>query len=228
MKIALVNMPWSSIDNPSLALGILQRAVARQVPGAEVTVVHANLNYVDWITARREFGLSDYRHYSAEAYFSGSGDWVFSSALYADPGWRVDEFEQYWRGQEDDGRIALSVALHRLAPGFIAQLARQIAGLGPDVVGFTTTFQQNTAALAAARELKRIDPSVVTVFGGANCDGSQGEALHRNFSFIDYVVRGEGEAALPELLRQLREGGQAAPYPGCAGGGRTAARPPTR
>ena len=46
MRILLVNMPWALIDIPSLALGILRRATREAVPGAEVEVLHANLEYV--------------------------------------------------------------------------------------------------------------------------------------------------------------------------------------
>lgn len=52
------------------------------------------------------------------------------------------------------------------------------------------------------------------MLGGANCDGAQGESAHRNFPFIDFVVRGEGEAAFPRLLEALRQDPD--PEPGLA------------
>src|SRR5262249_4097122 len=105
-----------------------------------------------------------------------------------------------------DDETALIRAMRAIAPRFVEHLVAGIAATEPDVVGFTTTFQQNTASLAAARLLKRALPRVRTVFGGANCDGPQGAALHRNFPFVDYVVRGEGEAAFPALLDAIAAG----------------------
>jgi ribosomal peptide maturation radical SAM protein 1 len=201
MRVVLVNMPWAAFEKPSLALGILRQAVRRELPDAEITVVYGNLEYTDWLAERRNFEFADYNYYSIDSYFQGCGDWVFSSALYDDPEWRVDEFQKYMAGQAAEDRIAEAVALHKVAPEFIADLAGRITALEPDVVGFTTTFQQNTAALAAARAVKRLSPHVTTVFGGANCDGEQGLALHRNFPFVDFVVRGEGDAAFPALLQ---------------------------
>ena len=201
MRIVLVNMPWAMIDVPSLALGIMRNAAVAKVPDAEVTVVHANLDYVDWIVERRRFTRQDYHFYCLDSYFSAVGDWVFSSALYDDPQWRVREL-----GDEvalTDERREFSIDLHRSAPEFIQGLADRIVATKPDAVGFTSTFQQNTAALATARAIKRVAPDVRTVFGGANCDGDQGAALHRNFDFVDYVVRGEGETAFPALLTAL-------------------------
>jgi ribosomal peptide maturation radical SAM protein 1 len=189
------------IDVPSLAVGILRNAAAKAVPEAEITVVHANLDYVDWIVDQRDFTVDDYQYYCLDSFFSSVGDWVFSSALYDDPDWRVRELSEEMSLAPE--RREICVDLHRSAPQFIAGLADRIAATRPDVVGFTSTFQQNTAALAAARAVKRAVPGVRTVLGGANCDGSLGAAMHRNFDFVDYVVRGEGEAAFPALLTAL-------------------------
>jgi hypothetical protein len=76
----------------------------------------------------------------------------------------------------------LTLDLHRTAPEFIAELAERVVGTEPDLVGFTSTFQQNIPVLALARAIKRLAPRTLVAMGGANCDGAQGEALHRNFS----------------------------------------------
>ncbi|MFF9896642.1 RiPP maturation radical SAM C-methyltransferase [Streptomyces longispororuber] len=205
MRVLLVNMPWSPIDLPSLALGILKRSVDERVPGASAEVLHANLAFTDWITERTEFTADDYEYYALSSYFMGCGDWVFSAALYRDPNWRDAEFTATMTGKLKPARMEMTRALHRIVPEFVEMIARRIVAEEPDVVGFTSTFQQNTAALAAARRVKEIAPHVVTVLGGANCDGEQGAAVHRNFSFVDYVVRGEGEGAFPQLLTALAE-----------------------
>jgi ribosomal peptide maturation radical SAM protein 1 len=222
VRVLLVNLPWASIDVPSLALGILRQSVLAAIPGARVDVLHANLDYVDWIADKVEFTVADYHYYSLDSYFLGCGDWVFAGALYGSDT-RTAEFERYLTGKNgpdrpdsstgrdsadggaDGARVAATRALRKLAPEFVRHLAERIVAAAPDVVGFTTTFQQNTAALATARAVKALAPRIVTVLGGANCDGDQGAALHRNFPFLDFVVRGEGEAVFPELLRALAE-----------------------
>ncbi|MFI7323024.1 RiPP maturation radical SAM C-methyltransferase [Streptomyces venezuelae] len=205
MRVLLVNMPWSPIDLPSLALGILKRSVDERVPGATAEVLHANLAFTDWITERTEFTGDDYEYYALSSYFMGCGDWVFSSALYDDPEWRDDEFTSVMTGKLKAARMKMTRALHRIVPEFVEMIAQQVVASEPDVVGFTSTFQQNTAALACARRVKELAPHLVTVMGGANCDGEQGAAVHRNFDFVDHVVRGEGEAAFPALLTALTE-----------------------
>ncbi|TDC65579.1 RiPP maturation radical SAM C-methyltransferase [Streptomyces hainanensis] len=217
MRVLLINMPWSPIDLPSLALGILTRSVNEKVPGAEATVVHGNLDFFDWLTARpgfADFTAEDYAYYALSSYFLGCGDWVFSAALYEDPEWRVAEFAEAMRRPLSRERLDRTIALHRLAGEFVRELAERVVAERPDVVGFTSTFQQNTAALAAARMIKRLAPDTVTVLGGANCDSAQGEAVHRNFPFVDHVIRGEGEVAFPALLNALRSGGDLSRIPG--------------
>ena len=219
MHIVLANVPWSPIGFPSLALGLLKSLTLKEFPDADVDVVYGNLDFVDWITAHRpDFDYEDYRYYDLESCYIGTGDWVFSSALYHDPQWKVQEFLEKFgpqaatepgqdlaHGNTHEARTQTTLWLHEHVEEFTDELAGRIAAGTPDVVGFTTTFQTLTASLAVARRLKELSPGTVTVFGGANCEGAMGEALHRNFGFIDYVVRGEGELAWPGLLRALQE-----------------------
>ena len=206
MRVLLVNMPWALVEVPSLALGILVSAVRTAAPDAEVATLYANLDYLDQAMADGDFTLDDYAFFALRTYEEGLGDWIFSSALYDDPDWHIDRYaEQFDLPARTDRRAR---RLHRAGPDFVELTARRIQRWEPDVVGFTSTFQQNTAALAVARRLKQDMPHVVTVFGGANCEGEQGAALHRNFPWVDIVVRGEGDRVFPRLLERLQ---QAAP-----------------
>ncbi|WP_441248400.1 RiPP maturation radical SAM C-methyltransferase [Kitasatospora sp. McL0602] len=210
MRIVLVQMPWGALDMPSLALGILHTAALRA--GHQVEVRYANLDFVDWAAETTGFGPDDYAYFSEKSYFQGAGDWAFAGALYGeaieatgttgapDP----DRYFEYLAANGASEReMALARATRATALNFVERLVADLAAEAPDLVGFTTTFQQNTAGLAAARLLKQASPRTRTVLGGANCDGPQGAALHRNFPFLDYVVRGEGEAAFTALLDLL-------------------------
>lgn len=223
MRVALVNLPWASLDVPSLALGILQRSVSEAIPDAQVDVLHANLDYVDWVTERTEFSLADYQYYSLDSYFLGCGDWIFSAALYGNSSSATDRFNLYLAGRANEKRIVVNRVLRELATDFISTLAETIVSTSPDVVGLTSTFQQNTAALATAAAIKRMSPDTIVAMGGANCDGTQGQALHRNFSDLDFVVRGEGDRTFTQLLACLREGKEPAHVAGLCWRDRTGA-----
>ncbi|WP_103961189.1 RiPP maturation radical SAM C-methyltransferase [Nonomuraea solani] len=207
MHIVLVDMPWSTVDAPSLSLGVLRRRVLDVFPGDVVDVVHANLDFIDWVDAQVGFSFEEYDTF-VSSYFSGHSEWIFSAALNERPRWKVAEFAEFLDGSVPEPMLAKATELHELAPRYIEDIAARIVAMGPDLVGFTATFAQNAAALAAARAVKALAPDVVTVFGGANCEGPQGAAMHRNFPFVDYVVRGEGELAFPALLDALRTRGE--------------------
>jgi ribosomal peptide maturation radical SAM protein 1 len=214
MRIILVNMPWATTDVPSLALGAMTTRVHDTFPHDYVETIHANLEYVDWAAAKIGLDRAEYFFFADESYFIGCGDWIFSSALYDDRGWRVEEFTEKIAPTIPKNRVGVTRTLHELAPDAIEHLVSLILDSEPDVVGFTSTFQQNTASLAAAKRIKQLAPAVKTVMGGANCDGDQGSALHRNFAFLDFVVRGEGEDAFPALLGALRAGTPMTGIPG--------------
>jgi radical SAM superfamily enzyme YgiQ (UPF0313 family) len=95
---------------------------------------------------------------------------------------------------------------HRWFDDFYANATRWIAESNPDVVGFTSMALESHVCLELARRIKALDPGIVTVLGGPHFGSIAREVLSL-FSWIDYVVVGEGEAALPALLRSLRENG---------------------
>jgi ribosomal peptide maturation radical SAM protein 1 len=211
--VKLVNMPWASIQFPSLALGILRKRVTDEFPDSRIEVVHANLDFLDWITERA--GVTPEQHnFCWTSYFTGFSEWIFSSALYGDRHWRNEAFANLVAGSVGEDMLALGRQLHALAPEYVAELVGRIVDDGPDVVGFSTTFAQNSAVLAAAKLIKQTAPEVVTVLGGGNCDGPQGAALHRCFPFVDYVNRGEGEVSFTRLLRCLVDKSETADIPG--------------
>ncbi len=200
MRITLVNMPWQAVTWPSLAISTLDTLLTGL--GHEVTQLYENLRFVEQ-TVRPDSGVdpADYFVLSDEGHNYGAGEWVFTSALYR-PDWREEEFTAYL-ASVGFAHIDMALALHRLAPEFIDRAAERVLATEPDLVGCTTTFEQNVASLALARRLKQLRPGLPIAFGGGNCDEAMGAALHRHFPAVDYVVRGEGERPLTELLEAL-------------------------
>ena len=84
------------------------------------------------------------------------------------------------------------------------------------VVGFSSTFQQNTASFALARRLKERYPYIFILFGGANFDGDMGLEFMRTLDYIDAAVIGEGDDAFPNLLNALAAGADPSSIPGVA------------
>jgi ribosomal peptide maturation radical SAM protein 1 len=205
VRVVLAAMPWHAVNRPSLAIGLLRGVLHRDRPDVDVTEYHGAISWVDYLLANG-YGEAAVKHYSdiADAATEGQGDWIFAGCLYDDPDWRIKELCAYTDKHGIDNSRALRMRTH--VEGFVEQAAAEILSVDPAVVGFTSTFMQNVPSLALARRLKECNPSICVVFGGQNCDGPMGAALHRNHRFVDFVVRGEGELVFPLLLDRIETG----------------------
>jgi radical SAM superfamily enzyme YgiQ (UPF0313 family) len=88
----------------------------------------------------------------------------------------------------------------------IERLVREIE---PDVVGMSVMTFQRATALAIAELLRTLRPSVRIAVGGY--DPSLAPGAYEGSRAIDFIVRGEGEQTLSELLRALESSESAAP-----------------
>lgn len=206
MRLCLASMPWLAVDTPSLAIGILHRRVVDACPDVEVVDYPGTLRWAEYLLANTDGRVTpgECGEVANDGLAYGLGDWIFAGSLYDDPTWRVAELRHAAR--EWDFDIELAERLRALADGFVDEAVAELLAARPDVVGFTTTFMQTVSSLAVASRIKRLRPEVRVVFGGANCDGPMGHAIHRNHRFVDYVVRGEGELAFPAMLERIRVG----------------------
>ncbi|MGO1078961.1 RiPP maturation radical SAM C-methyltransferase [Inquilinus sp. CA228] len=227
MRIQFVVMPWNSIHYPSLGMGILTAVARRALPTADVGTRYANLRWVEFMMRKSGGALSPdtYKLLGEDLFFQGVGEWVFTPALYDADEWCVEGYREVL--SNSPGTFDLALQAHRLSREFVEALAQEIADSRPDVVGLTNTFMQSVPCLALARRLKALSPQTIIIMGGGNCDGVQGETLHRNYPFIDYVVRGEGEAAFEAFLAFLDGHRAVADVPGLCWrqGARTRANP---
>jgi ribosomal peptide maturation radical SAM protein 1 len=198
-------MPFMEVSRPSIQLGLLKAIGAAH--GFPVRTLHANLDFAARIG-------TDYYGILAERRGGMVGDWLFSleafGAAAPDPDSRVlDEFAddlRYLGEQPAERRERLLHTRHRDIPAYLDALVDGFDWDGVRVVGFSSTFQQNTASFALARRLKERYPEIVTVFGGANFDGDMGLELVRTVDCIDFAVIGEGDSAFPGLLAALAAG----------------------
>ncbi|MEV4158873.1 RiPP maturation radical SAM C-methyltransferase [Nonomuraea dietziae] len=229
MRLVLAAMPWQAIHRPSLPVGLLHRLVREQCPEIEVAEYHGGIRWAEYMLADGELAPADYTKVSDNGVFQGLGDLIFSGSLYDDLRWRADELREIAKSYGFE--TATVMRMRALTTGFIESAVTEVLASEPDVVGFTSTFMQNVPSLALARRLKELRPGLRVVFGGANCDGPMGHALHRNHRFVDFVVRGEGEEVFPALLDRIVSGEGVSDVPGLCwwDGERSMANPqPTR
>jgi anaerobic magnesium-protoporphyrin IX monomethyl ester cyclase len=86
------------------------------------------------------------------------------------------------------------------------EIQQRIEAFRPDVVAttaYTASVVDGVKLLAFAKE---INPDIVTVLGNVHATFCYDELLQADRAAIDYIVRGEGEVTLPELLNGLNAG----------------------
>jgi ribosomal peptide maturation radical SAM protein 1 len=219
-EVCLVQMPYAAVERPSLALGVLRASLDRR--GVDCKVLYPNL----WFA--QEIGLEVYSGINSFVFNTLLGEWTFASAAF--PEFMPDHSKffdlalvkaELFGGRKKDallsrafpGENAIDV-FHRIrdaAVPFIDRVARAVLSESPRVVGCTSTFQQHTASLALLRRIRELDPSVLTVLGGANCEGPMGVTTHRSFDWVDFVVSGEADLLFPDLVQAILEGGRDVP-----------------
>ena len=196
----LVAMPFVSAFRPSIQIGLLA-AIGREA-GHRTSTLHANLDLAAAI------GLEQFETLCAQR-ARALGDWLFSTCAFGDraPDPQADFLTRFADELPGDGLDAERL-LHirdELVPAHVSRVADGIDG-AHDVIGFTSTFQQNVASIALARELKSRGHRAAMLFGGANFEDEMGVEYVRAVDAVDYAVSGEADTAFVSFLDALAAG----------------------
>ncbi|MBD3420559.1 MAG: radical SAM protein [Chitinivibrionales bacterium] len=80
-----------------------------------------------------------------------------------------------------------------------AEWAHRIVQQSPEIVGFTATTSGFYDAYDVCEKIKERNADIRTVFGGVHVSWGGGEIL-KNYPAIDYIITGEGERAMLQLV----------------------------
>ena len=199
--VVLVVPPFAGLDRPAIGPHILQ-AVARDA-GFEVAVYYANVRFA------RAVGESLYRRICYGPSTELLGERVFAHLAYGVPrlGRRAPGGEAGSSGASDGEQPVVTLEeLERAsvaADDWLPEAVGELLALGCGIVGCSTAFEQTAASLALLRRLKQARPDVMTLLGGANCEGEMGSGLASLAPEVDYTFAGECEDAFPRLLGEI-------------------------
>lgn len=220
-KVILVSMPWAELNFPSIQLGILKSVLDRA--GIQTEVRSFYLSFADYLINQtvhlpqpQRLQITDYQMTASRYWYVGLGDWIFTVPPFQATNPQRDEaYFNYLRSKQvEEGCISKAIVMRQIVPDFLRLCVEDLLVASPAVIGFTSCFSQNVPSLVLAQLLKQQKPSIRILFGGANCDGEMGAALIRSFSWIDVVIRGEGERTLPIVLKDLFAGHPIQAQPG--------------
>ena len=214
LDVCLVSMPYTDIERPSLAIGLLTAILRRE--GISARGVYPCIAFAESV------GAVDYYRIAKLPLESMVCDWTFAPSVFPELASRADDAflhratcprhidPEVWPEVGADLLRAVR-AVREVTAAFVDRVAREVLALQPRIVGCTSVFQQQIASLALLKRIRELDPSVVTMIGGSNCEGPMGLATRRNFDFVDFVVSGEADELIVPLCRTiLNEGREAA------------------
>jgi ribosomal peptide maturation radical SAM protein 1 len=218
VPVVLVNMPVGPLVTPSLGLSLLKSAL--RGAGISSKVFYFHIDFAKQIGARLYEAIAG----SYTGVPDIIGDWLFSHALFEG---KADDSQAYvanilrkkhpsealpW--EEREAFIAELLMARVGVSAFVDQCVERILETGARVVGFTSVYQQNVAALAVAKRLKRLRPELHIVFGGANFEAITGREQFERFPFIDVAFSGESEQRFPWVVERLLRGEKLGPLMG--------------
>ena len=197
--VCLVLMPYAGIERPSLALGLLKASLKESSISSKV--LYPNLWFAE------DIGIYKYKAIADGLAGGFVGEWTFSGAAFPDfqPD-RSEYFQVINRNKSDLIRDLWEV--RNRAISFIDRVAQSILKLHPRIVSCSSTFHQHCASLAVLRRIRELEPEIITVIGGANCEGPMGLATLRAFPWVDFVCSGEGDNLFVKLCSQLLDKGR--------------------
>lgn len=216
VDVCLVQMPYSTLYTPSLALGILKSCLVRE--GFSCRVFYGDIAFADAV------GLETYRkfldkriiHQFAEMSFAGSV-WYDEEESAPVEQYVENIYREYLEkvvypleGVKEE-YFELLKKVGKIVPGYLKKLSEDILNEKPLIVGCSSNFQQNNASFAILKEIKKAAPHIITIMGGSNCGLEAGQAIASEVEWVDYTFSGEGELPVPEFCRLVRKYGKDIP-----------------
>ena len=187
VDICLIVPPFSSVKTPAFGISVL--ACECRERGLNIKVIYANLI----LAARTGYDIYNEICHSPQKLMLG--EIAFRPHIYSSADWNTEAISS----QLSADQIALVDNVSRQLGGFVSECVIDLMKLHPKIVGLTSTFQQNLAAVALAKAIRKADPNVCIVSGGANMTSPMGEALMHTFDCFDYVFSGEADTEFPDF-----------------------------
>ena len=205
-EICLVNMPFYSLEFPSIGLGTLKSIL--QCAHINTSVIHANMLFAEKI------GIEKWHTILSYTSTTNVQEWLFSDYLHNSPHNIKKNNEEYFKLILPDLKFKIEngllepnnkirnidikkelLLIKKSATKFIDDLAQIILTKEPKVVGCSSVFAQNLASLALLRKVKELAPKVFTILGDKliNAHGSYLPEYRGAAQYIFYLANKDSQ-----------------------------------
>jgi ribosomal peptide maturation radical SAM protein 1 len=194
-SLILVSTPWPLFSHPSIQLGTLKAYLRSQFPDVNVEAHHLYLNVAESI------GYKLYQTISEKTWLAET---VYAALLFPE---RMNSIEKVFH-REAKGKPLLkrfdfkdlTSRIKEISENFIHRTDWGAFGLA----GFSVCLCQLTSALYFIKRIKEKFPNLIILVGGSTFAGESALKLVQEFPQVDFVINGEGELPLSQLVRHLR------------------------
>lgn len=211
--VLLIVPPFGSVEIQALAAHTLQ-ACARDI-GFSFNISYLNFDFAKVLG-------SNYAEFCKMNYFL-LGERMFAKAAWGD---RVEnqindsiyKFTDIYKRDKNPVRffpkdtelpIETLKEVQEKASNWIKSIENDFKNLKYKYVGITSSFEQNNAAIALFKMVKKHNPNIMTFIGGFNCEKQLAkgiESLDPNRELIDYIFSGESEESFKKFLSDGKAG----------------------
>ena len=102
--------------------------------------------------------------------------------------------------------IETFASIEEAAKQWCKELGKRISKRNFPVVGCTTTFGGVAFSLQLFKEIKKHNPDIITVLGGASCQTEMAEGIISTNYPVDYIFEGEADITFPNFLLNRAKG----------------------
>jgi len=190
-RLALISMPWPLANRPSIQLGTLKSFLKVKAPDVQVDCYHFYLGVADLL------GLRPYNAIAAHIWVAES---IYGYLL--NPANR-SEIMDLVKAEHKSKELQLDLeTVSSQIYHFHQRVLVSPDWSSYDLIGFSMSLSQLTSSLYMIRQIRDRYPNSRIVVGGASCAGELGRSLLTHISQIDFVVNGEGELPLLEIIKK--------------------------
>jgi ribosomal peptide maturation radical SAM protein 1 len=186
VQLQLICMPFQAVSIAPLSLALLSSVVKQH--GAAVSEAYVHFKFAEI------FGTENYHKVALADTRTG----LLGELLFAED----------YRGTAEEDSLDLLLTKHfgnyeqrrQKLSEFKRYCLEVIDDADASLIGFTTSFNQLLPSLWLAQAIKQSRPQAKVVFGGSACSAPMGEHIKNAYSEVDYVVSGDGEMPLLDLV----------------------------
>jgi hypothetical protein len=120
------------------------------------------------------------------------------------------QYARFWDSDNYDRCLRTNFFLNKEELNRIGEVyTNRILATGADIIGFSVHTTSFVFSTHIASRIKTIDPKKIVIFGGPECrrEEKHPESFLQNPGRGDYIVLGEGEITLVEIIENIRKGG---------------------